>query len=194
MNKTNIYVSVRTEEECKAFLNIANKAKEPIYEDAEFDFINGVVDENQPFIHFDGEEWIRDQEHNLLDMGKTLITLDQLESMLCGKEEGNSIPKINYPVLGYAPGNYYCTCANCKTPFQGDKRAVQCEVCALRIETSSLRKELEGKIEAQQRLRECSFELLENITQSTEELNWIKLKDSLENYKTKLKAIFNPTT
>lgn len=46
--------------------------------------------------------------------------------------------KINYPVLGYAPGNYMCTCANCKTTFQGDKRAVQCELCALRIHYSEV--------------------------------------------------------
>jgi hypothetical protein len=37
----------------------------------------------------------------------------------------------NYPIGGYAPGNYICTCATCKTNFKGDKRAVQCEPCAL---------------------------------------------------------------
>lgn len=35
-----------------------------------------------------------------------------------------------YPIGGYAPGNYYCTCCTCKKQFQGDKRAVQCEQCA----------------------------------------------------------------
>jgi len=38
-----------------------------------------------------------------------------------------------YPIGGYAPGNYYCTCASCKTMFQGDKRAVQCEPCAIEM-------------------------------------------------------------
>jgi len=37
-----------------------------------------------------------------------------------------------YPIGGYAPGNYYCTCVTCKIMFQGDKRAVQCEPCAIK--------------------------------------------------------------
>lgn len=36
-----------------------------------------------------------------------------------------------YPIGGYAPGNYFCHCVTCKNQFQGDKRAVQCESCAL---------------------------------------------------------------
>ena len=37
-----------------------------------------------------------------------------------------------YPVGGYAPGNYYCTCISCDTTFVGDKRAVQCEPCGIK--------------------------------------------------------------
>jgi hypothetical protein len=36
-----------------------------------------------------------------------------------------------YPIGGYAPGNYQCTCATCDKEFQGDKQAVQCEPCAI---------------------------------------------------------------
>lgn len=36
-----------------------------------------------------------------------------------------------YPIGGYAPGNYSCTCVTCKINFIGDKRAVQCEPCAI---------------------------------------------------------------
>lgn len=36
-----------------------------------------------------------------------------------------------YPIGGYAPGNYYCTCCICGSQFQGDKRAVECESCAV---------------------------------------------------------------
>jgi hypothetical protein len=36
-----------------------------------------------------------------------------------------------YPIGGYAPGNYNCTCATCNTRFHGNKRAVQCEPCAV---------------------------------------------------------------
>lgn len=36
-----------------------------------------------------------------------------------------------YPIGGYAPGNYSCTCCKCGTEFSGDKRAVECEPCAI---------------------------------------------------------------
>ena len=41
--------------------------------------------------------------------------------------------KSKYPIGGYAPGNYMCNCTTCKTQFQGDKRAVQCEPCAVKM-------------------------------------------------------------
>ncbi len=45
------------------------------------------------------------------------------------------IPKEEpkYPIGGYAPGYYGCTCVTCKTEFMGDKRAVQCEPCAIKM-------------------------------------------------------------
>lgn len=36
----------------------------------------------------------------------------------------------NYPIGGYAPGNYSNTCVTCHLKFIGDKRAFQCEPCA----------------------------------------------------------------
>lgn len=36
-----------------------------------------------------------------------------------------------YPIGGYAPGNYQCKCTICGGGFIGDKRAAQCEPCAL---------------------------------------------------------------
>jgi len=36
-----------------------------------------------------------------------------------------------YPIGGYAPGNYFCHCCTCGKQFNGDKRAVQCEPCAV---------------------------------------------------------------
>lgn len=36
-----------------------------------------------------------------------------------------------YPIGGYAPGNYQCRCCDCGEVFIGDKRAVQCEPCAV---------------------------------------------------------------
>jgi hypothetical protein len=36
-----------------------------------------------------------------------------------------------YPIGGYAPGNYQCHCGTCGGGFKGDKRAHQCEPCAI---------------------------------------------------------------
>lgn len=36
-----------------------------------------------------------------------------------------------YPIGGYAPGGYMCSCSRCKAVFHGDKRAFQCEKCAM---------------------------------------------------------------
>lgn len=51
--------------------------------------------------------------------------------------EGNILTEVSveyendYPIGGFAPGGYSCTCVDCKDTFLGDKRAVQCESCAL---------------------------------------------------------------
>lgn len=50
-------------------------------------------------------------------------------SIFCGPHEYAGEPS-KYPIAGYAPGNYYCTCMDCKQQFQGDKRAIRCEPCA----------------------------------------------------------------
>lgn len=36
-----------------------------------------------------------------------------------------------YPIGGYAPGNYQCKCCSCGGGFLGDKRSVECEPCAI---------------------------------------------------------------
>lgn len=41
--------------------------------------------------------------------------------------------EIKYPIGGYAPGNYSKTCSECQESFVGDKRAVQCEPCAINL-------------------------------------------------------------
>lgn len=41
-------------------------------------------------------------------------------------------PKINYPIGGYAPGNYTCTCDTCGEQFIGHKRCRQCEPCSIK--------------------------------------------------------------
>jgi hypothetical protein len=36
-----------------------------------------------------------------------------------------------YPIGGYAPGGYQRICTSCGGAFLGDKRAFQCEPCAI---------------------------------------------------------------
>jgi hypothetical protein len=43
-----------------------------------------------------------------------------------------------YPIGGYAPGYYSCKCVTCQEVFQGDKRAVQCEPCAIKMTQKEL--------------------------------------------------------
>ena len=40
--------------------------------------------------------------------------------------------ELTYPIGMFAPGDYSCLCAVCGKQFFGEKRAVQCEPCALR--------------------------------------------------------------
>jgi hypothetical protein len=42
--------------------------------------------------------------------------------------------KNKYPIGGFAPGFYTNRCVTCQNYFVGDKRAVQCEICALESE------------------------------------------------------------
>jgi len=41
--------------------------------------------------------------------------------------------KTKYPIGGFAPGYYMNTCVTCKQEFKGDKRATQCEPCAIEM-------------------------------------------------------------
>lgn len=47
-----------------------------------------------------------------------------------------------YPIGGYAPGNYTCKCVTCEKKFVGDKRAVQCESCAILTTKEEPKKEM----------------------------------------------------
>ena len=60
--------------------------------------------------------------------GLSLLGLVRKYKIIIPKEEVKQ-----YPIGGYAPGFYSCTCLTCKTQFQGDKRACQCEPCAIEM-------------------------------------------------------------
>lgn len=57
----------------------------------------------------------------------------------------------------FAPGPYFCRCHVCEATFQGDKRALHCELCALRGEVKRLEAELkvatEGVADIHRRLK-----------------------------------------
>jgi len=66
----------------------------------------------------------RSSKYEFIDFKNT----DDCTSMIYNPTE-----ELKYPIGGYAPGNYMCNCTTCKTQFIGDKRAVQCEPCAVKM-------------------------------------------------------------
>ena len=60
---------------------------------------------------------------------------------------------LNFRLLGFATGNYFCTCANCQCSFQGDKRSCQCLDCAIKVtesifdEYNNMQKEIENIVD-----------------------------------------------
>jgi hypothetical protein len=49
-----------------------------------------------------------------------------------------------HPLNGYARGNYFCTCHNCKKQFRGNKRAVTCHDCAYPLKAEQVK---EGEVD-----------------------------------------------
>lgn len=72
---------------------------------------------------------------------------------------------IKYPIGGFAPGHYSSFCCKCKEVFTGDKRAVQCEPCAINAIN-------ESNTEALLQLRELKT-ALEKITFHNDTINTI---------------------
>lgn len=57
------------------------------------------------------------------------------------------IEPTQYPIGGFAPGSYWCNCVTCKDKFIGDKRAVQCEPCAIEMVNIKVKINEQGGIE-----------------------------------------------
>jgi hypothetical protein len=55
--------------------------------------------------------------------------------------------EVKYPIGGFAPGFYHCNCITCKNTFSGDKRAVQCEPCAIEMVRTKIVESEKGGIE-----------------------------------------------
>ena len=68
---------------------------------------------------------------------KITCTFDLLCDLLLSYQQKNVAAVLpepkKYPIGGYAPGNYMCICSTCKKDFMGDKMAVQCEHCAIKM-------------------------------------------------------------
>lgn len=58
------------------------------------------------------------------------------------------IEPSKYPIGGFAPGSYWCNCVTCKEKFMGDKKAVQCEPCAIEMVNIKVKINEQGGIEA----------------------------------------------
>lgn len=43
---------------------------------------------------------------------------------------GGMTDERSWPLCGYAPGHYMCTCVKCSSEYTGDKRAMECLDCA----------------------------------------------------------------
>jgi hypothetical protein len=63
--------------------------------------------------------------------------------------ENNEVSVLieQYPIGGYAPGHYMCKCVSCKKEFTGNKRATQCEPCAIEMVNIKIKTNSIGGIE-----------------------------------------------
>ncbi len=75
-----------------------------------------------------------------------------------------------YPIGGYAPGFYSCKCVNCKIEFTGDKRAVQCEPCAIKMTQEEPKQKVICTNDiCQGECVECNFMTIVNVEEPKQE-------------------------
>lgn len=72
-----------------------------------------------------------------------------------------------YPIGGYAPGNYFNKCCSCGREFMGDKRAMQCEPCAIRDRESFEALSVEQQLEVVMK----NSEIINNFLKDRVEMN-----------------------
>lgn len=114
-----------------------------------------IMVEKQGFAFVDFEvDTIADgtSEFDVMDMDVAVIlkvynedfgTLKESISIATERHEKNK-----YPIGGFAPGNYWHKgCVTCKKEFIGDKRAVQCEPCAIEMVRTKIVRSEEGGFE-----------------------------------------------
>jgi hypothetical protein len=78
---------------------------------------------------------IGDSEFDVLDSDTAIIEKVYDKTFGTDKESAATATerynKNQYPIGGFAPGFYNNQCKTCNHYFVGDKRATQCEICAL---------------------------------------------------------------
>ncbi len=67
-----------------------------------------------------------------------------------------------YPIGGFAPENYHCRCGSCERSFLGDKRAYQCESCAIASRKKFDSLSLEEQVELMKRNSDAIHEAFKN--------------------------------
>jgi len=94
-----------------------------------------------------------------------------------------STTTTKYPINGYAPGQYHCKCGDCKNMFIGDKRAIRCEPCAMKIvenPTSAKNAQVQTSKEIDLRIRNLMRLFLNDIRDYEGECNEAVCKDERE--------------
>ena len=95
-----------------------------------------LENENQVWVEFMCDTIaIGSNEFDVIDCDVANISKIYDETFGTGKENvsvATSRYETNtYPIGGFEPGLYNCKCLDCDNHFIGNKRSVQCEVCAL---------------------------------------------------------------
>jgi hypothetical protein len=102
-----------------------------------------IIMTTDPELIADGVQSINDEFLQWFIMNPSCEYIEVINNETGNYREFDSTPNLlykiiipqeepkQYPIGGYAPGNYMCTCVICKQQFFGDKRAVQCEPCAI---------------------------------------------------------------
>lgn len=127
----------------------ATPPAQPIEGEQKSDANKRLSEETKAIIEMDADNWLAEQklflntpsgiaERAVYICGATHAYLRQLSVPIPASEvqpiaDSKEVPVKTWPLAGYAPGNYSSKCVECGNVFVGDKRAVQCLECAVRL-------------------------------------------------------------
>lgn len=137
MKKETVYIPLTTPEECKRAYEILSKHNEPMWEGSSDLLLNGIIKNTDTYIDFDEGEWITGRFDEIKGP-KISITLSQLDELLGG---GNP-HKLNLTEVRKKVDEIL----SCLTKEDFEKWCAE-------DKTSSLRKELEEKLDTSKVIR-----------------------------------------